>query len=209
VPGVMLLISSAIIAASAGFAWRIRPRNERFDARLFWMGAAFLLLEVHNVSRLALVFGTTWQVNAWVISAILGVILLANLTVAKIARRGGPPRWAVGGLFASLAAAWLAPVGSLSSGIPMGGPAVVALLTLPIYFAGVVFADAFARSTAPSFALGWNVLGAVVGGLTENLSYLVGIPPMALIAALFYALALFGPGTRSAAAGATLPAPAA
>lgn len=198
VPGVMLLISGAIVALAAAFAWRLRPQGERFDARLFWMGAAFLLLEVHNVSRLALVFGTTWQVNAWVISAILTVILAANSTVAKLARSQGPPRWAVAGLFASLALAFLAPVGTLASGIPLGGPAAIALLTAPIYFAGVVFADAFVRSPAPSFALGWNVLGAVVGGLTENLGYLVGIPALVLVAAGFYALALFGPRAEAA-----------
>jgi hypothetical protein len=68
--------------------------------------------------------------------------------------------------------------------------AITLILTLPIFFAGLVFADAFSHSPAPSFALGWNVLGAVVGGTAESVSYVIGIPSLVLVAAAFYALAL-------------------
>jgi len=74
----------------------------------------------------------------------------------------------------------------------LGGAAATLLLTAPIFFAGLVFADAFAESAAPGFALGWNVLGAVVGGIAENVSYVVGIPPLLLLAAGFYAVASVG-----------------
>ena len=38
---------------------------------LFWMGAAFLLLETKSVVQFALLFGTTWVVNALVFGGIL------------------------------------------------------------------------------------------------------------------------------------------
>ena len=50
---------------------------------LFFMGAAFLLLETMNVVRFALWFGTTWFVNALVFFGILVAVLLA----VEIARR--------------------------------------------------------------------------------------------------------------------------
>ena len=42
---------------------------------LFFMGAAFLLLETMYVVRFALLFGTTWFVNALVFAGILTVLL--------------------------------------------------------------------------------------------------------------------------------------
>jgi hypothetical protein len=185
VPPIMLLISLAILIVSVVLAARSRPRGEPFDGRLFWLGAAFMLLEVHNVSRLALVFGTTWHVNAWVIGAILVVILLANGTCVLLRSRRLEPGWpAAIGLFLSLAVAALVPIGRL------GAPGATVLLSLPIYFAGLIFADAFASSASPGFALGWNVLGSVLGGLSENVSYALGIPSLIWVAAVFYALAL-------------------
>jgi spermidine synthase len=192
IPILVLLLSAIIVVLCSLFIWRVRPPGERFHGRVFWLGAAFLLLEVHNVSRLALCFGTTWQVNAWVIGMILGVILIANWVVGRMARRtASAPPWVVIGLFATLAVAYFAPLEVfLNLSPPFGGFAATLLLTLPIFFAGVLFADAFAASSSPSFALGWNILGAVVGGMAESLSYRFGIPSLILVAALFYGLAV-------------------
>ncbi len=199
IPPIITLVSIVIVLLSTVFALRTRPRGEPFDGRVFWLGAAFMLLEVHNVSRLALVFGTTWRVNAWVIGAILGLILLANLVVSRLHGAGKRPgKWAVIGLMVTLALAYFVPLEIFlgMSGLA-GGALATLLLTLPIFFAGLVFADAFARSQSPTFALGWNVLGSVVGGLTESLSYVVGIPALVPAATLFYAVALLWPRGRA------------
>ena len=45
-------------------------RCRRF-ADLFFMGVAFLLLETKNVVQFALLFGTTWFVNAFVFGGVL------------------------------------------------------------------------------------------------------------------------------------------
>src|SRR5207245_755066 len=52
-------------------------------ADLFCMGAAFMLLETKNVVQFALLFGTTWFVNALVFTG----ILLAILGAVEVARR--------------------------------------------------------------------------------------------------------------------------
>jgi SAM-dependent methyltransferase len=195
VPPIMSIISLVILALSAAFVLRARPAGEAFDGRLFWLGAAFMLLEVHNVSRLALVFGTTWQVNAWVIGVILGLILLSNAVCHGLQRRGRRPGGAaVMGLFVTLAAAYLVPLDALvSRSQAMGGLAATVLLSAPIFFAGLVFAQAFTESAAPAFALGWNVLGAVTGGMAENLSYVWGVPALVPLAACLYVAALLWP----------------
>jgi hypothetical protein len=154
-----------------------------------------MLLEVHNVSRLALVFGTTWQVNAWVIGVILGLILIANATTLALKRVGrAPGRWAVAGLFTTLILAYVIPLDWLATGSKLvGGLGATVLLCLPILFAGLVFAQAFDESPAPSFALGWNVLGAVLGGMTESVSYIWGLPFLVPLAAVYYAAAVLWP----------------
>jgi hypothetical protein len=43
------------------------------------LGAAFLLLETRGVTRFALLFGTTWLVNALVFAGVLVGVLVAAL----------------------------------------------------------------------------------------------------------------------------------
>ena len=62
--------------------WRATELTTRWN-RSHWhflfLGAAFLLLEVQNISKAAVVLGNTWEVNAVIISGVLVMILLANL----------------------------------------------------------------------------------------------------------------------------------
>jgi hypothetical protein len=71
----------------------------------------------------------------------------------------------------------------------------------PIFFAGACFADRFRVRESVDMAFGWNLLGAVAGGLIEFFSMLVGIHAMALVALMAYAAAfLLGPSTERAPA---------
>jgi SAM-dependent methyltransferase len=207
IPTIMWVLSGVIVAMAGAMVLRWRPAGERFQGRMFFLGAAFLLLEVHNVSRLALVFGTTWIVNAWVIGAILGLVLAANALVTVLHRRGfQSTRLVVAGLFGSLLAAWFCPLEwFLAYGTP-GSLAALLVLTLPILFAAIVFAEAFEESPAGEYALAWNMLGAVVGATAENFSYVVGLPALVPLAALFYLLALVWPRGRAVGAVAALAA---
>jgi len=49
-----------------------------------------------------------------------------------------------------------------------------ALVFGPIAFAGVIFAATFGRSTQPDRVFGANVAGALLGGLAENASVVLG-----------------------------------
>ena len=57
---------------------------------------------------------------------------------------------------------------------------------IPIFFAGIIFTTSFQKSAGSSSAFGANMLGAVAGGLAQNLSFLVGMKALLLIAGVFY-----------------------
>jgi hypothetical protein len=70
---------------------------------------------------------------------------------------------------------------------------------VPIFFAGVIFATSFAGSRHPDVDFGSNVAGVILGGLSENLSLVLGFDRLLLVAVAFYLLsAILGRSTRAA-----------
>jgi hypothetical protein len=66
------------------------------------------------------------------------------------------------------------------------------MFAVPVFFAGMLFALEFRSVESPSVALGANILGAVAGGLLENLSLLIGMRALLLVAMGLYCLAAIG-----------------
>jgi len=164
-----------------------KQEHLRFDGRMFFLGAAFMLLETKAVVQLALLFGSTWIVNSLVFFTALILILLANLTVLR-----APPRtltWHYAALLGLLVAAIVIPLNVfLSGGILMRYVVPCALALGPMFFAGVIFARYFSDSADPDIAFGSNIAGSVVGGLSEYLSMLLGFRYLLLLAIAFYLL---------------------
>ncbi len=117
-------------------------REMRPYADLFFMGAAFLLLETKNVATFALLFGTTWFVNALVFAGVLVIVLAAVETTRRI--RTPPLTVVYAGIAASLALAWVVRPEWLLP-LPYTPRLVAATLIafLPIYLANVAFAKRF------------------------------------------------------------------
>ena len=63
-----------------------------------------------------------------------------------------------------------------------------AVVFIPVFFAGVIFAVEFRDSPRPDVALGSNVAGVILGGLAENLSLVLGFDHLLLVALGFYCL---------------------
>jgi len=189
IPKLHLLVSLTILVVVAFTQRRLAGLGSGADLHFFALGAAFLLLEVQTVSRATLLFGMTWLVNAIVISAVLVMILLANLVAARCPRL--PPSVSVVGLFAALLALAAVPLDVFNH---LGGApkliAASAFLTAPILFGGLIFIRSFAGCGDKARALGANLLGALVGGLLESLSFVTGIRALILLAAAFYVAAL-------------------
>ena len=161
------------------------------NLRMFFLGAGFMLIETKAVVTMALLFGGTWVVNSVVFMAVLVMILLANLWTFRIKPTHLWPYYT--GLLLSLA---LNVMVSLDSFLGMNRPIQVLgaslLVFVPIFFAGVIFAGTFRRTTQPDRAFGINVAGAMVGGLAEYGSMALGFKYIVLIAIVFYALSAIG-----------------
>jgi hypothetical protein len=188
VPGRYLLVLLGILLASA-VAVRLagaRPARLRPYLDLAFLGAAFLLLETRGVTRFALLFGTTWLVNALVFAGVLICVLLAVEITRRLPR---PPSRLVGYalLAATLALTAFVPTAALLQlPIPARLVAAVAVTFAPIVAANIVFAARFAETADPTAAFGANLLGAMVGGCLEYLALLIGYPALVGVAAVLY-----------------------
>ena len=114
------------------------------------------------------------------------MILLANLVVA----RWHPPlRFVYAGLFAVVVIVYLFPLQRLL-GLPFWAQVLAAGLRVaaPMFFAGIIFARWFQQTKTPSSALGANLIGAVLGGLLEYLSLVIGLRHLYLLVLVFYAV---------------------
>src|ERR1700728_2715673 len=182
-------ISAIIIVLALVLFSRIPGDAPRRPSLFFFcMGAGFLLLETQVISRLALFFGTTWQVNGVVISAMLTALLLANAIVER-SRKPPSPAWNLVALLAGLGLAFWFPFERVGGSPAMVGTVAVAVFSIPVVFAGILFASQFRGVKSQSAVLGANLLGAVAGGLMENFSLVVGMRALLLIAMGVYALA--------------------
>jgi spermidine synthase/drug/metabolite transporter (DMT)-like permease len=162
-------------------------RRWRIDGRMFFLGAGFLLLETEAVVHMALLFGSTWMVNTVVFLAVLVMILAANLFVLKFRPQRLWPYYA--GLLAALALNIVIPLDyflGMNRGLQIAASCL--LVFAPVLFAGVIFAAAFGRSTEPDRDFGANVGGAILGGLAEYSSTLLGFQYLTALAVVFYVL---------------------
>jgi hypothetical protein len=161
-------------------------RRMRPYADLFLLGAGFMLLETKSITGFALLFGTTWVVNAIVFAG----VLIAVLAAVEVTRRFRTPPLKVMYvvLFGGLALSWIFPDAWLLS-MPVGLRAVVAVLIafLPIFAANVIFAKRFTDTADGTASFGANLLGAMLGGCLEYAALLIGFHGLLIVAAVLYA----------------------
>jgi SAM-dependent methyltransferase len=181
--GGILLVSLIVLRALGGTFRSMRPY-----ADLFFMGAAFLLLETKNVATFAMLFGTTWLVNALVFAGVLVIVLAAVETERRIRTPSLPVVFA--GIALSLAVAyvvrpdWLLP-------LPFVPRLVVAVLLafLPIYLANIAFAKRFKEAADSQAGFAINIMGAIVGGCLEYAALLTGYGNLLIVVGVIYGLA--------------------
>ncbi len=201
IPAVHLVVTGILLALLVCGKRALLGRGA-IDLRFFCLGGGFLLLEVQNISKAALLFGATWEVNAVIISAILLMAFFATLAVARFrpGARGLAGAWTL--LLATLLANYFLPLGLLNR-LQGSGKVLLAsaFLTSPMFFAGIIFSTAFAAAPSKAAALGANLLGAIVGGMLESLSFVLGVRALLLVAGFFYLAAWVSDrGSRPAAA---------
>ena len=194
--GVILMVALSLL-----LWWVYRPRavsdssgtpDYGLMARSFFLGAGFMLVETKAVVHMALLFGGTWMVNTVVFAAILLMSLAGNLFAGWLKPKRLEPYYI--GLFAALGIGLTVPLDAflgLDRTTQVLG--ACALVFAPVAFAGVIFATSFGRSAQPDRVFGANVAGALLGGLAENSSVLLGFQYLLCVAVGFYLLsAAFG-----------------
>ena len=192
IPDLYLIVIALILAVSAiGIRVFGGPfRAMRGYGDLFFMGAAFLLLETRSITTFALLFGTTWLVNALVFTGVL-VAVLAAIEVTQRRRRPIPRPLIITALFVSLAVAFLVPNASLLTlPVPLRLVLAVVIAFAPIFFANLLFTSRFKDSANPTSAFAANLFGAMVGGTLEYLSLVLGYQYLLVVAALLYLAAV-------------------
>ncbi|MHC4178449.1 MAG: spermine/spermidine synthase domain-containing protein [Planctomycetota bacterium] len=207
IPGLNVRSMILLGLLGLGMVWWFLPKRRAANGppaggkasmggRMFFLGAAFMLLETKAVVHLALLFGSTWLVNSAVFFSVLVMILLANLYVLKVP--GLKLKWHYWGLFALLAANVLIPLDVfLGGGLAWRYVTPCALVMAPIFFAGVIFARSFRDTASPDRAFGFNIAGAVVGGFSESFSMLLGFRYLLLVAMGFYLLSTYVRSVRA------------
>lgn len=186
----LYLVTIALILVASALAVRVISgpfRAMRSSLDLFFMGAAFLLLETKSVVQFALLFGTTWFVNALVFAGILLAVLLA----IEVAKRTQPnPVILYGVLAVTIAIAFVVPESALLQlAVVPRFLVAVAIAFGPVFCANLVFAERFETVQRPTVAFGANLLGAMIGGTLEYASLVIGYRDLLIVAALLYALA--------------------
>jgi hypothetical protein len=186
---VLVAVLSLVILLAFAPVRRARP-----DGRMFFLGAGFMLLETKGVVHMALLFGATWMVNSIVFFAILSMILVSNLYVLAMRPRRLETYYAL--LLAALLFESVIPMDNFLA-LPGLSKVVVscAVVFLPVFFAGVIFATAFRSSERPDVDFGSNIAGIIMGGLSENLSLVLGFNHLLWVAMGYYVLsAILRPG---------------
>lgn len=208
--GILCALSVLAVLLASGEMRAALVRRGGVDWEMFLYGFAFLLIEAKFVTAMSLLWGATWLTSAVVFGAILLTILVGTVVTEL-----KPIRWQVAavGLVAALLLTYATPIHMLLRAAPLSRLALSVLFVgAPIIFASLCFASRFKARSAADVAFGWNLLGAVVGGLAEFFSMSVGFRTMTLVAVCAYLVAFvlaarWKTVTSTAGGGSPLPDP--
>jgi spermidine synthase len=154
----------------------------------FFLGAGFMLVETKTITELGLIFGNTWSVIAIAVTGILVMVFLSNLVI----QRRGP--LSTSRVYAALAAAiglgWiLTQVPAVTAAMPWPKLVMPVVLTLPLFFAGLIFSSELSQAGSLGEALSANLFGAILGGFLEYNSMYWGLASLYPLGIGLYGLA--------------------
>ena len=189
IPKFSLIVFGVGMVLSFLIAYGVEPSLRKPNLHFFFLGAGFMLLETRSITQMALLFGSTWNVNTIVFVSILLAILITNYMVL-----GGvsPPRTiSYGLLFLVLILGYFFPFESL---LPLRYPlrllASALIIAIPIALASFIFSTSFRDETNLSNSFGSNLLGIVFGGALEYTSNIWGLDTLYILALVLYLLSL-------------------
>lgn len=181
--GILVMLAVFFVAFHTGI--RDRP-----SMHFFTLGAGFMLLETLSITIMGLLFGSTWQTNNLVISAMLVTIFVANMVLYGRTDRL-QVQWFYAALFVVLTFLYFfQPQQLLTRSVLVKCGLAILIVGLPVVASAVIFGTSFARTRDVKSALAWNMLGSVMGGLLEYASMIFGLHPLYLMALGIYVISL-------------------
>jgi hypothetical protein len=180
----MLVLSAWLVRRQMGTTRADGGRGGLF----FFLGAGFMLIETKAITELGLVFGNTWMVSAIVITGILVMGYFANRWVI---RWGPVPQWLAFVLLAASLGLGLVVtrLGMAGVVLPAGKLLMPVVLTLPLFFAGLIFSGELANNGEIGAAISANLFGAMLGGFLEYNSMYWGLSSLYPLGIGLYSLA--------------------
>lgn len=163
-------------------------RMSRFSPRYFLLGLGFMLLETKSITSFALLFGSTVTVVSVVLSSIFIAMLLANLIIHRLGLRKTALHYLL--ILLTLLLLYFLPMG-LFIGLQWWTKLLISivLVSLPLFFASIVFGVSFSKSASMDVDMGSNILGAVLGGMSEYASMAIGFKGLYILSFAAYLLA--------------------
>lgn len=189
----ILLVISGVILISGVFFFRQKGILTRFHAASFFLGTAFLLYQFQNVTKTALLFGSTWVSTLYVVTGVLTAGLLSSLVASVL--RGTRYRFDTQTILFLLLAITIALVSQVSPAVFLPLPyfwrvvVATAFLTLPLFFSGIIFAVELGESKDTKSVMASNFMGSVAGGIVSFVSFSSGIQSLLFIGAACYVCA--------------------
>jgi len=187
IPLIVIIMSILLVVLTRVLIRNTGAAGKTINWHFFFLGAAFLLLEAQIVSRMAMLFGTTWLVNSVVIGAILILIVAVNMLVDLWPSI--PLLFAYAGIGICVLVSYFLPIEKLFfQAFWIKVLASTLVFCSPVAFASIVFIRSFAAHRFSGQALGSNLLGALVGGMLESVSLWTGIRSLIVLVAALYML---------------------
>jgi len=184
-----LIMAGVVLALSLFMFFRFLDGRPQFgSAPFFFLGAGFMLIETKAITELGLLFGNSWQVIGIAIVAILVMAFLANWLVMRYAIKRSSITYLL--LLFSLGIGWWI---AHSGGLPstwLGRIGLAIVLTIPMFFSGILFSTWLRSRGAISGMMAMNLLGAMCGGLLEYNSMYFGFQFLYILAAGLYVAAI-------------------
>src|SRR5438046_7799144 len=159
-----------VLVFALGGTLTLAPRNvlRRFDWHMFFLGAAFTLLDVESLTTFSLLFGSTWLVNSLVFFAILSSVLLAILFNSrfKVKRIGLVYLLLFGILIFNI----LLPPEALLLNNPVVRYILASMLAFgPVFLADIIFTNSFRDTETPHTAVAPNPPATTAGAGLKHL----------------------------------------
>jgi len=183
------LLMVAVYAVGGTLLLAPRQTLRRFDWHMFFLGVAFMVLEVKSLTTFSLLFGSTWFVNSLVFFAILSSVLLAILVNSRLKIRRIGIWYAL--LFGVLVLNLVLPPEALLLGNPILRYLLASILAFtPVFLANIIFANSFRDSAAADISFASNLIGIMFGGSLEYFSMLFGHHWLLVLVIVFYGCAM-------------------